>query len=108
MEDPNAPTGVFRHWAVYDIAPERTVLPEGTTGGAKAERLGYGYNDFGHPRYDGPCPPPGHGRHRYHFRLLALSVPDLRLPERPSAEDIWKAAQEHLIGQAELMGTYER
>jgi Raf kinase inhibitor-like YbhB/YbcL family protein len=33
-----------------------------------------GGNDFGATGYRGPCPPPGHGRHRYVFRLYALDA----------------------------------
>lgn len=108
VEDPDAPTGTFRHWGVYDIAPERDRLPEATTSGAKTERLGMAWNDFGHPRYDGPLPPEGHGTHHYHFILAALDVPTLSLPRRPSVAVLWEAAQEHVIAQAELVGTYER
>src|SRR5690606_5678044 len=71
VEDPDAPRGVFRHWAVYDIVAERTELPEGTAG---PERFRQGVNDFGNDRYDGPRPPKGHGIHHYHFRLSALDV----------------------------------
>jgi Raf kinase inhibitor-like YbhB/YbcL family protein len=28
--DPDAPGGIFRHWAVYDIPPDRLELKEGT------------------------------------------------------------------------------
>jgi phosphatidylethanolamine-binding protein (PEBP) family uncharacterized protein len=42
-------------------------------------QLEQGVNDFGHARYDGPCPPTGHGTHHYHFRLAALDTPRLVL-----------------------------
>jgi Raf kinase inhibitor-like YbhB/YbcL family protein len=57
IEDPDAPTGVFRHWAVYNLPPEVAALPEGVGGQPSAEELRQGVNDFGHARYDGPCPP---------------------------------------------------
>lgn len=107
VEDPDAPSGMFRHWAVYNIAPERDQLPEGTTAGAKTESLGHGVNDFGNAHYDGPQPPKGHGTHHYHFKLLALDTEDLHLPPKAKIDDIWKAAQPHVIAQAELVGTFE-
>jgi hypothetical protein len=64
-------------------------------------------NDFGNSGYDGPQPPHGHGTHHYHFRLLALDVPELNLPARASVKDLLDAAQPHVIAQAETVGTFE-
>lgn len=108
VEDPDAPSGTFRHWAIYDIAGGRTMLPEGVDSGAKAERMGRGVNDFGSRRYDGPRPPSGDLPHHYHFRLAALDVEALDLPLDASVEDVWKAAQRHKIGETELVGVYKR
>lgn len=108
VEDPDAPSGTFRHWAVYNIDAQRNFLPEGTTAGAKTESLGHGVNDFGNPHYDGPQPPPGHGLHHYHFRLLALDAETLHLGEKAAVEDVLKQAELHVVGEAELVGTFER
>ncbi|WP_119304171.1 YbhB/YbcL family Raf kinase inhibitor-like protein [Dongia deserti] len=108
VEDPDAPTGTFRHWGVYNIMSERDRLPEGIGHGVKTEDLGMGINDFGEPRYRGPAPPKGHGTHHYHFKLLALDVESLMQAPKVSVADIWKAAQGHTLGQAELVGTYSR
>jgi Raf kinase inhibitor-like YbhB/YbcL family protein len=107
VEDPDAPSGTFRHWAVYDIDGSRDRLPEGTPEGAKTESLGHGVNDFGNPHYDGPQPPKGHGVHHYHFRLAALDTETLRLGEKADIDQIWKKAQPHILAQTELVGTYE-
>ncbi|CCV05618.1 conserved hypothetical protein [Mesorhizobium metallidurans STM 2683] len=108
IEDPDAPSGTFRHWAIYDIDPQRNILPEGTTAGAKTESLGHGVNDFGNPHYDGPQPPRGHGLHHYHFRLLALDVETLHLDEKAPVDKVMERAKPHILGQAELVGTFER
>jgi Raf kinase inhibitor-like YbhB/YbcL family protein len=108
VEDPDAPSGTFRHWAVYDIGPDLSRLPEATTAGAKTKSLGHGVNDFGNPHYDGPQPPKGHGVHHYHFRLAALDTDRLHLPPKAKVEDVWKAAMPHVIAQTELVGTFER
>ncbi|KWV52840.1 phosphatidylethanolamine-binding protein [Bradyrhizobium macuxiense] len=110
VEDPDAPSGIFRHWGLYNIMGERTLLPEGVGHGAKTktEKLGKGVNDFGEPRYNGPAPPKGRGTHHYHFKLAALDVEALsRAPKMPIG-DIWRAAEKHMLGQAELMGAYSR
>jgi Raf kinase inhibitor-like YbhB/YbcL family protein len=107
VEDPDAPSGNFRHWGVYDIAPERSELPEGTTAGAKTETLGHGVNDFGNAHYDGPQPPKGHGVHHYHFRLAALDTETLHLGPKANIDDIWAKARPHILAETELVGTFE-
>ena len=108
VEDPDAPSGTFRHWGLYNIMGERSMLPEGVGHGAKTEKLGKGVNDFGEPRYRGPAPPKGHGTHHYHFKLAALDVEELSRAPKMAAEDVWKAAGKHMLAQADLVGTYSR
>src|SRR5918911_4226084 len=36
IEDPDAPSGTFRHWAVYNIPGDRTGLQEGAGSGTQA------------------------------------------------------------------------
>ena len=64
-----------------------------------------GLNDWKARGWRGPSPP--RGRHRYFFRLHALDVVlgDLRSPDRAALE---QAMQGHVLGTAELMGTYQR
>ena len=53
-------------------------------------------------------PPPGHGVHHYHFKLYALNQPlGITKPGATKAE-VLKAMQGHILGEAELIGTYER
>lgn len=107
-EDPDAPSGTFRHWGLYNISADRSMLPEGIGHGAKTEPMGRAVNDFSHPRYDGPAPPKGHGTHHYHFRLAALDVEALDEPATLSVAELWRHAQPHMLGEAELVGTYAR
>jgi Raf kinase inhibitor-like YbhB/YbcL family protein len=108
VEDPDAPSGVFRHWGLYNISSDRRMLPEGAGRGPKTEDLGLGVNDFGNPHYGGPAPPKGHGLHHYHFKLAALDVEALSQAPKMPAADVWKAAQKHIVAEAELVGTYAR
>lgn len=108
MDDPDAPSGTFRHWGLYNIVSTRNLLPEGIGRGDKAGDLGFGINDLDDARYRGPAPPPGGGPHRYRFRLLALDVDGLSQAPQMPVDDIWKAAEGHIIAQAELVGTYGR
>lgn len=102
IDDPDAPGGTFRHWGVFDIpASARSVGP--------AQRIGSEVqNDFGKAGYGGPCPPPGHGPHHYHFKLFALDTKKLGVSTSAKVADVERAALQHAIAQGELIGTYER
>lgn len=102
VEDPDAPGGAFRHWALFDIDPSCDHLVEATGRGA-----GHGVNDFGRIGYDGPQPPRGHGPHHYHFRLAALDIASLGLGDGAGVERIRERAQGHIIDEAELIGVFE-
>lgn len=106
VDDPDAPGGTFVHWVAYDLpataselpagVPAETVLPEGGVHGENSwSRLGYG----------GPCPPDG--SHRYFFKLYAL---DRSLGLRPGAtkRELVEAMEGHVLGEARLVGRYER
>ncbi|NPA26028.1 MAG: YbhB/YbcL family Raf kinase inhibitor-like protein [Chloroflexi bacterium] len=102
MDDPDAPGGVWDHWIVYDIPAQVTQLAEGQTPPGRQGR-----NSWGHAYYEGPCPPPGPA-HRYVFRLFALDVPSLGLPEAASKAQVLAAMEGHVLSQAQLIGTYGR
>jgi len=102
VDDPDAPSGTFRHWGAYDIPGSARAMAAGQTLGALAT------NDFGKEGYGGPCPPPGHGIHHYHFKLYALDVDRLGLQPRAKVAQVEDAAKSHAIGRGELIGTYER
>ncbi len=105
VEDPDAPKGTFRHWAAYNVPRNATGLPEGS--GNHDGSYDAGVNDYAHTAYDGPNPPPGHGLHHYHFRLAALDVDRLDVPRTARAEEVWRAAEPHILEETELVGTYE-
>jgi Raf kinase inhibitor-like YbhB/YbcL family protein len=107
-DDPDAPAGKWHHWAAYDIPSTQHSLSEG--GSREVERQGVkqAINDFGRPGYGGPCPPHRHGRHRYHFRLLALSVDHLPVHQSPTCKDVEREARKHVLAEAVLVGVYER
>jgi Raf kinase inhibitor-like YbhB/YbcL family protein len=101
VDDPDAPGGTFTHWLAWGIDPAAGGLAEGEA--APVE----GRNDFKSEGHGGPCPPPGHGPHRYFFRLYAL---DAKLDVQPGAgkDDLERALADHVLATAELVGTYER
>ncbi len=109
MYDPDAPIGTFVHWVLYNIPATTTRLEEGIPRKREIPGVGvHGVNDFGFHGYGGPCPPRGHGRHRYFFALHALDVEDIGLPPGAEAGDVLKRIEKHVIGYAVIVGTYER
>ncbi len=107
-DDPDAPAGKWHHWAAYDIPPAQASLSEGAS--QEAERQGFkqAINDFRRPDYGGPCPPHRHGPHRYHFRLLALSLGHLPIRQSPTCKDVEREARKHILAETVLVGVYER
>ena len=101
VDDPDAPVGTFTRWLAWGTAPAGRGLAEGE----RAPREGR--NDFGQTGYRGPCPPPGHGPHRYFFRLYALAAePSVR--HGASRRELERALQDKVLTRAEPVGTYER
>jgi Raf kinase inhibitor-like YbhB/YbcL family protein len=101
VDDPDAPVGTFDHWLAWGIDPGAGGLDEGEA--APRE----GRNGFGVTGYSGPCPPPGHGPHRYYFRLHALDA-ELELAEGAERGELERALEGHVLESAELIGGYER
>ena len=100
VDDPDAPSGLFTHWLIWNIPPQTNSIAEGS-----APKGVQGTNDFGKSGYRGPCPPPG--THRYSFKIFAL---DRELDSRPGAKrsQVDAAMKGHVIAQGELVGRYAR
>jgi Raf kinase inhibitor-like YbhB/YbcL family protein len=107
IEDPDAPSGTFRHWGAFDISAGARGLAAGYAPNRPVAGFRQSRNDFGRVGYAGPCPPPGTAHH-YRFRLLAISRPSLDLQPSATASDVLRAAQPYVIQQTTLTGTYQR
>ncbi len=100
VDDPDAPSGLFTHWAVWNISPQIITIAEGST-----PKGVQGTNDFGKSGYGGPCPPSG--AHRYYFKIFALDR-ELDLPSGAKRSQLDAAMKGHVVAQGELMGRYAR
>ena len=100
VDDPDAPSGLFTHWAVWNISPQIGSISEGST-----PKGVQGTNDFGKSGYGGPCPPSG--THRYYFKIFALDQ-QLDLPSGAKRSQLDAAMKGHMVAQGELMGRYAR
>ncbi|BFU96313.1 MAG: hypothetical protein NTNFB02_30350 [Nitrospira sp.] len=101
--DPAAPTLTWVHWVLYNLPAANGGLSEGSK--TLPEGTKEGVNDWNRTGYGGPCPPIG--RHRYFHKLYALDavLPDLKQPTKAKLEGAMKG---HVIGEAQLMGTYQK
>ena len=109
VEDPDAsepPRRTWTQWVVFNIPPITHALHESVRTRKDLPRgAREGTNDGQRVGYTGPCPPSGR-KHHYLFILLALDVTlDLDAPTQPELE---KEMLGHVLGRAELIGTYER
>jgi Raf kinase inhibitor-like YbhB/YbcL family protein len=103
VRDPDAPSGDFIHWVLYNVPADTSSLPSSPAGNVGVGQQGR--NSGGKASYTAPCPP--RGLHHYHFTLYALDTL-LTFDKPPSASELTDAMQGHMLGQAELMGTYQR
>lgn len=102
-DDPDAPSGTFIHWLVAGIPPGTT----GLDAGADLKQYAVGRNDFGEPGYGGPHPPSGGSRHRYFFRVYALSAPT-NLADGFDFEELKLRIDATTLAAGTLVGTYAR
>lgn len=106
-DDPDATSGTFNHWILFDLPPDtrelpehilptETALPGGATQGTNsASRIGY----------TGPCPPSG--THRYFFKIYALDT-KIGLGTGATKNKVENSIDGHILAEGELMGTYRR
>ena len=125
----DAPRTSFIHWVLVDIVPEepcidaatlsKGISPRGKRGPACANGMRQGLNDYtdafkGDPNneghyygYDGPCPPGFDARvHGYEFRVFALDVKTLGLPDTARWTEVRQRMMPHVLGCAILQGIY--
>lgn len=100
VDDPDAPSGLFTHWVVWNISAQTNAITEGS-----APKGVQGTNDFGKSGYGGPCPPSG--THRYSFKVFALDR-ELDLPSGSKRSQLDAAMKGHILAQGELMGRYAK
>jgi Raf kinase inhibitor-like YbhB/YbcL family protein len=98
MEDPDAPSGLFTHWLLWNVSPSEQIA-ENTNEGIS------GMNDFGKTGYGGPCPPSG--SHHYYIRVFALDR-ELTITAGESKAALLEYMNEHILATGELMARYKR
>jgi Raf kinase inhibitor-like YbhB/YbcL family protein len=106
VDDPDAPSGDWVHWVVYNMPATMREMPEDVGPDERVAGIGIqGRNGSGKIGWEGPYPPSG--THRYFFKLYAL---DKVLEDVPglSKTQLLEAMTGHILVKAELMGRYKR
>ncbi|HEU0026086.1 MAG TPA: YbhB/YbcL family Raf kinase inhibitor-like protein [Ktedonobacterales bacterium] len=107
VDDPDAPSGTFTHWVLFNIPGDVDHLDENISQAPQLDNGAVqGRNDFGRSGYGAPCPPRGE-THRYRFTLYALDAP-LRAPAGATRQQALQAMRAHVLDQAQLVSAYRR
>jgi len=98
IDDPDAPSGDWVHWLVFNIDPQTAEISENSVPAGAT----IGLNSSNRTAYDSLCPP--RGTHHYHFKLYALDTTLMSASAQKS--DLLAVMDGHILAQAELIGTY--
>ncbi len=101
VDDPDAPSGDFVHWVLWNISSQTAHI----TGGSTPSGATVGRNSVVQAKYQSPCPPSG--IHRYFFKLYALDIM-LDLSAAAGKPEVLMMMEGHIIEKAELVGKYGR
>lgn len=99
--DPDAPSGNFCHWTIWNIDPKTTKIDSNNIPDGSIE----GLTSLGKPGYVSPCPPSG--IHRYIITLYALNS-KLELDSNINYQQLQNEINIHLIEKVKLTGLYSR
>ena len=107
VTDPDAPSGTFTHWVVYNLPANINGLPVGVPKQGQLAHGGrQGKTDFGQVGYGGPCPPAGKDASIY-FTLYALDTM-IDVDAGAPRDHVEAAMQGHVVAKGELVGRYGR
>nr|MDD3719878.1 YbhB/YbcL family Raf kinase inhibitor-like protein [Candidatus Gracilibacteria bacterium] len=109
IDDPDAPSGTWVHFLGWDIK----------TNGNKELKLFEnhidsftgmikGTNSFKRLNRGGPCPPLGSGVHRYFFKIYALNIESINLPEGSTKDKLLSIISQHTLSYGEIVGLFKR
>lgn len=114
VEDPDAPAGTWFHWGIIVWDTDR--INENISKTFEGPNFYQTYNDFYYHDYivgsikgigyDGPCPPKGHGYHRYFFEIFELKKkPDKGIKDK---NELYNFIRENAISVYIFISKYKR
>ena len=112
MYDPDAPTGSgWWHWVVFDIPSDVSELvqnagnPEALLAPTEAIQA---LTNYGTEGYGGPCPPSGHGIHKYIITVYALKTETLGLDKTTNPAIVGYYLWNNTLAKSSLIAYYEK
>lgn len=99
VDDPDAPSGPYVHWTLFNIDPHNTEIAEDSLPSGAHEAL----TSAGKTKYDPPCPPAGSGTHHYRFSVYALDS-QLPLQDNAALTTTLRTIPQHVIARGRLTG----
>ncbi|MFT5672895.1 MAG: Raf kinase inhibitor-like YbhB/YbcL family protein [Polaribacter sp.] len=112
MYDPDAPTGSgWWHWLVFDIPANVNELLT-NAGNIRLNLAPKGaiqsITDYSIKGFGGPCPPEGHGLHKYEITVHALKTDKLGLDENASAAVVGFYLWNNTLAKASIVTYFKR
>ncbi|SHJ64071.1 hypothetical protein SAMN04488028_101758 [Reichenbachiella agariperforans] len=112
MYDPDAPTGSgWWHWVMFDIPSDINELVS-NAGNVSADLAPknaiQSITNYGAKGYGGPCPPEGHGLHKYVITVYALKTAKLGLDENTNPAIVGYYLWSNTIAKASIITYYQR
>ena len=99
MDDPDAPSGTFTHWVVFNLP----VTSHGIANGRIPAGAAQAQNGRGQAAYTGPCPPSG----THHYRFTVYAEPKkLSLQDGAPLEQALSAIKANPISSGRLTGLF--
>ena len=112
MYDPDAPTGSgWWHWLVFDINANvnELVANAGNVSLNLAPKEAIqSITDYGAKGFGGPCPPEGHGWHKYEITVYALKTDKLGLDENTNAAVVGYYLNNNTLAKSTIVSYYKR
>jgi Raf kinase inhibitor-like YbhB/YbcL family protein len=99
MDDPDAPSGTFTHWVVFNLP----VTSRGIANGRVPAGAAQAQNGRGQAAYTGPCPPSG----THHYRFTVYAEPKrLALQAGASLPEALAAIRSNPLASGRLTGLF--
>lgn len=106
-DDPDAPSGSFTHWLLFNLPPQTTQVAANLPKSAGLDSGAIqGMTDFGKNGYWGPCPPPGRP-HTYVYTVYALDT-KLDLVGTATRAQVLKAMEGHVLAKGSVSAKFGR